>query len=71
METFRLEKEKEKVEALRSQWEECEELKDAAVKEACVALTKRLRNEVALEKELAIAAAMADSRVGHCLSFTL
>lgn len=55
--------EKEKQEALKEQWEECERLKLQAIKEACELLERKLRNEFALEKEIAIAKALALARV--------
>ena len=53
----------EKQEALQMQWEECERLKEIAIEEACIALTKKLRNEFAIEKEQAIAEALRKARV--------
>lgn len=54
--TKKMEREKEK--ALSDQWEECERIKKEAIEEACIALTKKLRNEFVLEKEKAIAEAL-------------
>ncbi|XP_061194368.1 calponin homology domain-containing protein DDB_G0272472-like isoform X2 [Saccostrea echinata] len=54
--TKKLEREKEK--ALEEQWDECERIKKEAIEEACIALTKKLRNEFVLEKEKAIADAL-------------
>ena len=55
--------EREKEEALKRQWEECERLKLLAVEDACVALKEKLRNEFAWEKEQAIGEALAVARV--------
>ncbi|ELT89267.1 hypothetical protein CAPTEDRAFT_227543 [Capitella teleta] len=54
--------EKEKAEALSQQWIECERLKEEAIEEACEALRKQLRNEFAIEKEMAIAQALSLAR---------
>jgi hypothetical protein len=54
---------KEKLEALEELWEETERLKVKAVQEACDELRHRLRNELLLEKEKAIADALAVARV--------
>lgn len=59
--TKKMEREKEK--ALSDQWEECERIKKEAIEEACIALTKKLRNEFVLEKEKAIAEALKIQKV--------
>lgn len=59
--TKKMEREKEK--ALNEQWEECERIKLVAIEEACIALTKKLRNEFVLEKEKAIAEALKIQKV--------
>lgn len=59
--TKKMEHEKEK--ALSDQWEECERIKKEAIEEACIALTKKLRNEFVLEKEKAIAEALKIQKV--------
>ncbi|XP_013393594.1 uncharacterized protein LOC106161241 [Lingula anatina] len=61
--TKKLQKEKE--EALRKQWEEAERIKQKAIDEACALLEKRLRDEFALEKELAIAETLQKARERH------
>lgn len=58
--TWKLTKEKEEV--LKAQWEECERLKREAVARAIAETTRRLRNEFALEKQLAIAKALKIAR---------
>ena len=55
---------KEKEEALRKQWEECERIKEKAVADAIAETTRRLRNEFTLQKELAVAKALQIARVG-------
>ena len=55
---------KEKEEALAEQWDEAEKLKVKAIQEACDSLQRRLRNEFAIEKEKAVADALAIARVG-------
>ncbi|XP_071798911.1 uncharacterized protein [Asterias amurensis] len=52
----------EKEDALQKQWEECERIKKKAVEDAINETTKRLKKEFALEKELAIASALAIAR---------
>ena len=54
---------KEKEEALRKQWEECERIKEKAVADAIAETTRRLRNEYALLRELAVAQALKLARV--------
>lgn len=39
-------------------------MKEQAIKDALVELTRKLRNEFALEKEIAIGEALAKARVG-------
>ncbi|KAK3094875.1 hypothetical protein FSP39_007391 [Pinctada imbricata] len=51
-------RDEEQEEALQKQWEECEELKRIAIEEACIALTKKLRQDFILEKEKAVAEAL-------------
>ncbi|XP_077988274.1 uncharacterized protein LOC144442776 [Glandiceps talaboti] len=53
---------KEKAEALRKQWEECERIKEQAIKDALAAQEKELRRQFALEKEKAVANALAIAR---------
>ncbi|XP_071164668.1 uncharacterized protein [Mytilus edulis] len=50
--------EKEKQAALAEQWEYCERLKEEAIVEAKIELTKQLRKEFTVEKEQAIAEAL-------------
>ncbi|PIK62941.1 hypothetical protein BSL78_00068 [Apostichopus japonicus] len=53
---------KEKEDALKAQWEECVRLKKEAVVKAIAETTRRLKNEFALEKELALAKALKIAR---------
>lgn len=62
MKEMRKKFDKEKAEALREAWEEAERQKEMAIKDACDALRKQLRNEFAIERERAIAAALAHAR---------
>lgn len=55
--------EREKEEALRSQWEDCERLKQQAIDDVCNTIRQSLRNELAIEKERAIADALRVARV--------
>ena len=48
---------------MQEQWEHCERLKQKAVEEACEELTRKLRNEFALEREKAVGDALAKARV--------
>ena len=45
------------------QWMECERLKLEAIEKACAELTRKLRNEFALEREQAVGEALAKARV--------
>ncbi|XP_070537743.1 uncharacterized protein [Ptychodera flava] len=53
---------KEKEEALRKQWEECERIKEKAIKDALEKQEKELKRLFAIEKEKAIAEALAIAR---------
>lgn len=55
--------EKEKAKELDEQWKECERLKLEAIEKACAELTRKLRNEFALEREQAVGEALAKARV--------
>ncbi|KAK0060936.1 eukaryotic translation initiation factor 4 gamma-like isoform X2 [Biomphalaria pfeifferi] len=62
MKEFKRKMEVEKEEALKKQLEECERLKQIAVEEAREAISKQLRNEFAIRKEMEIAAALKKAR---------
>ncbi|XP_071949345.1 uncharacterized protein [Antedon mediterranea] len=53
---------KVKEEALHSQWEECEKMRLKAVADGVAETTRRLHNQFALEKELAVADALRVAR---------
>ena len=55
--------ENEKQAALEEQWEECERLKEIAIEEAKIELTKQLRRDFVLEKEQAVAMALKKQKV--------
>ena len=55
--------ENEKQAALEEQWEECERLKEVAIEEAKIELTKQLRRDFVLEKEQAVAMALKKQKV--------
>ena len=55
--------ENEKQAALEEQWEECERLKEVAIEEAKIELTKQLRSDFVLEKEQAVAMALKKQKV--------
>ena len=53
------------------QWKECERLKLEAIEKACAELTRKLRNEFALEREQAVGEALAKARVRISWTFML
>ena len=55
--------ENEKQAALEEQWEECERLKEVAIEEAKIELTKQLRRDFVSEKEQAVAMALKKQKV--------
>ncbi|KAI0232308.1 hypothetical protein LSAT2_017377 [Lamellibrachia satsuma] len=55
---------KEKEEALKQQWTQCEQIKHLAIKEACDSLQKTIQEELAVEKERSLAEALATAEEG-------